>query len=182
MFKVAILTVSDRSSAGTRDDASGAVVRDMVAAGLEAEVVDYRVVPDERSLIEAALREWTDRRAADLILTTGGTGLAPRDITPEATRAVLEREVPGIPEAMRAASLAKTPFAMLSRMVAGTRGQTLIVNLPGSPKAVRENLAVILPALPHALEKLLGDPSDCAPLPPATEHPSNEEPSPAHAR
>src|ERR687886_442840 len=112
-------------------------------------------------------RGWADRREADLVLTTGGTGLAPRDVTPEATRAVVEREVPGIPEAMRAASLAKTPFAMLSRMVAGTRGQTLIVNLPGSPKAVREILDVVLPALPHALDKLLGDPNDCVPALPA---------------
>jgi len=165
MFRVAILTVSDRSAQGQRDDASGTVIREIVTSELEAEVVAYRVVPDERPEIEAALRAWADERAADLVLTTGGTGLAPRDITPDATRAVLDREVPGIPEAMRAASLQQTPFAMLSRMVAGTRGSTLIVNLPGSPKAVRENLAVILPALPHALEKLLGNPADCVPLP-----------------
>ena len=167
MFRVAILTVSDRSAEGTRQDESGAVIREMVTASLDANIVAYLVVPDERPAIEAALRGWADRREADLVLTTGGTGLAPRDVTPEATRAVVEREVPGIPEAMRAASLAKTPFAMLSRMVAGTRGQTLIVNLPGSPKAVRENLAVVLPALPHALDKLLGDPNDCVPAPPA---------------
>lgn len=165
MFRVAILTVSDRGAAGTREDESGAVARQMVQEALQATVVDYRIVPDERAAIEAVLRAWADRREADLVLTTGGTGLAPRDITPEATRAVIEREVPGIPEAMRAASLAQTPFAMLSRMVAGTRAATLIVNLPGSPKAVRENLAVVLPALPHALEKLMGDPNDCLPLP-----------------
>ena len=163
MYRVAILTISDRSSTGVRDDASGLVVRDMVLAGLQAEVVDYRIVPDERPEIEGALRTWADGGTVDLILTTGGTGLAPRDITPEATRAVIEREVPGIPEAMRAASLLKTPFAMLSRMVAGTRGRTLIINLPGSPKAVRENLEVVLPALAHGLDKLLGDPEDCAP-------------------
>ena len=165
MFRVAILTISDRSSAGTRDDQSGLVIRDLVLANLDATIVAYDIVPDEQDAVTAALRGWADSRAADLVLTTGGTGLAPRDITPEATRTVIEREVPGIPEAMRAASLAKTPFAMLSRMVAGTRGQTLIINLPGSPKAVRENLEAVLPALPHALEKLLGDPADCAPSP-----------------
>ena len=163
MFRVAILTVSDRGSQGQREDTSGAVIREMVAAGLDATVVDYQIVPDERPAIEGALRAWADGGAADLVLTTGGTGRAPRDVTPEATRAVIEREVPGIPEAMRSASLAKTPFAMLSRMVAGTRGRTLIINLPGSPKAVRENLEVVLPALAHGLDKLLGDPEDCAP-------------------
>ena len=139
MYRIAILTVSDRSSQGLRDDESGRVVRELVLDALQAEIVDYRVVPDERPAIEDALRGWADSRAADLVLTTGGTGLAPRDITPEATLAVIERQVPGIPEAMRAASLAITPMAMLSRMVAGTRGSTLIVNLPGSPKGVREN-------------------------------------------
>jgi molybdopterin adenylyltransferase len=162
-FRVAILTVSDRSSQGARADASGALIRELVTAELDAEVVAYRVVPDEQPEIAAVLREWADQRAADLILTTGGTGLAPRDVTPEATRSVIEREVPGIPEAMRAASLAVTPFAMLSRMVAGTRRQSLIINLPGSPKGVRENLLVVLPALAHGLDKLLGDPEDCAP-------------------
>ncbi len=163
MFRVAILTVSDRSSEGLRPDGSGTLIRDLISAELDAVIVAYRIVPDERPAIEATLREWADERQADLVLTTGGTGLAPRDVTPEATRAVIEREVPGIPEAMRAASLAVTPFAMLSRMVAGTRGRCLIINLPGSPKGVRENLGVVMPALKHGLEKLLGDPNDCAP-------------------
>lgn len=162
-FRVAILTVSDRSAQGVREDASGKLIRALVTAKLDAEVVAYQVVPDEQAHIAAVLQVWADDRVADLILTTGGTGLAPRDVTPEATRSVIEREVPGIPEAMRAASLAVTPFAMLSRMVAGTRGQTLIINLPGSPKGVRENLSVVLPALAHGLDKLLGDPEDCAP-------------------
>ena len=163
MFRVAILTVSDRSAQGVRADASGAVIHELIGAALTADVVAYRVVPDEQPQIAAVLREWADAHIADVILTTGGTGLAPRDVTPEATRAVIEREVPGIPEAMRAASLKVTPFAMLSRMVAGTRGRTLIINLPGSPKGVRENLVVVLPALAHGLDKLRGDPSDCAP-------------------
>ncbi len=154
MFRVAILTVSDRSAAGRREDESGAVIRELVAADLHATVVAYRVVPDEPAPIEAALRDWADHGEADLVLTTGGTGLAPRDITPEATRAVLEREVPGIPEAMRAASLARTPFAMLSRMVAGTRGRTLIVNLPGSPKAIGQSWPVVEPTLRHAAATL----------------------------
>jgi molybdenum cofactor synthesis domain-containing protein len=121
------------------------------------------VVPDERPLIEATLRAWADAHHLSLIVTTGGTGLAPRDRTPDATLAVLDYVVPGVAEAMRAASLAQTPLAMLSRAVAGVRGETLIINLPGSPKAVRECLAAIMPALPHALEKLAGDPADCAP-------------------
>ncbi|MBV9790535.1 MAG: molybdopterin adenylyltransferase [Chloroflexi bacterium] len=162
-FRVAILTVSDRSSQGVREDTSGKMIEALVTAKLDAEVVAYHVVPDEQAQIAAVLQVWADDRVADLILTTGGTGLAPRDVTPEATRSVIEREVPGIPEAMRAASLAVTPFAMLSRMVAGTRGQSLIINLPGSPKGVRENLNVVLPALAHGLDKLLGDPEDCAP-------------------
>ncbi len=163
MFRVGILTVSDRSAEGLRADGSGAVIRELITGELDAAIVAYRVVPDERPAIEAALREWSDEQQADLVLTTGGTGIAPRDVTPEATRAVIEREVPGIPEAMRAASMAVTPFSMLSRMVAGTRGRCLIINLPGSPKSVRENLGVVLPALKHGLEKLLGDPNDCAP-------------------
>ena len=162
-----MVTVSDSRSRGDRADTTTQIIRETISDAGGFDVVAAVLVPDEREEIEAALVRLADVDGCALVLTTGGTGLAPRDITPEATRAVLDREVPGIPEAMRAASLQRTPFAMLSRMVAGTRGGTLIINLPGSPKAVRENLAVIVPALPHAIEKLLGDPADCVPLPAA---------------
>lgn len=120
------------------------------------------IVPDEESEIKAVLISWADEEGADLILTTGGTGLSPRDVTPEATSAVIQRVVPGMAEAMRAESLLKTPHAMISRAVVGVRGKTLIVNLPGSPKGAVENLKVVLPALQHAIEKIQGDPSECA--------------------
>jgi len=154
MITVGILTVSDSSFSGQRTDESGPALREMVTTRLAAQVVAYEIVPDEQTIIEQKLAEWTDDRGIDLILTTGGTGFAPRDVTPEATRAVIEREAPGLMEAVRAATLKITPHAMLSRAVAGIRGQSLIVNLPGSPKAAKENLEVILPALPHGLEIL----------------------------
>ncbi|MCX7911793.1 MAG: molybdopterin adenylyltransferase [Dehalococcoidales bacterium] len=155
MISVGILTVSDKGSQGKRADISGDTIKEMVCR-LPASVVKYAIVPDEKDVIGARLMEWADGGGVDIILTTGGTGLAERDVTPEATLAVIEKAVPGIAEAMRAKSLEKTPLAMLSRMVAGVRGKCLIVNLPGSPKAVRECLEVVLPALPHAVDIIKG--------------------------
>ena len=160
MFKVVILTISDRGSKGERDDASGPLIQEMVK-DLPAEVIHYEIIPDERDEIIEALKKSADQMKADLILTTGGTGLSPRDVTPDATLKVIDKEVPGFAEAMRAESLKKTPHAMISRAITGIRHSSLIVNLPGSPKSVRENLSVILPALPHALSKLKGDPEEC---------------------
>jgi molybdenum cofactor synthesis domain-containing protein len=155
MIKVAILTVSDRSAQGAREDASGPALAQFITDRLPgADVAVTGTVPDDQATISGTLIEWSDGLHIDLILTTGGTGFAPRDVTPEATRAVLHREAPGLAEAMRAASLLITPHAMLSRAVAGIRGRTLIVNLPGSPKGAVENLATILPVLPHAMELL----------------------------
>ena len=160
MFKVVILTISDRGSRGEREDASGPLIEEMVK-NLPGQVIHYQIIPDEKEEIAEALRQSADQLKADLVLTTGGTGLSPRDVTPDATLKVIEKEVPGFSEAMRAESLKKTPHAMISRAVTGVRGSTLIVNLPGSPKSVRENLNVVLPALPHALSKLKGDPEEC---------------------
>ncbi len=161
MFTVGILTISDKGSRGERKDESGQVIREIIT-GMGARVVRYKIVPDEKDAISGTLIEWADATGIDLILTTGGTGLAPRDVTPEATLAVLEKLTPGFSEAMRAESMKKTPRGMLSRGVSGIIKRTLVINLPGSPRAVRECLEAILPALPHGLEMLSGKGSECA--------------------
>ena len=156
-IRFGILTLSDRSARGERADSSGVALASIVQSQGWS-VVKQSILPDDESAIRAALIEWSDRGEMDVILTTGGTGFARRDVTPEATRAVIQREAPGIAEAMRAESLKKTPHAMLSRAVAGIRGQTLIVNLPGSPKGAEENLTTIIAVLPHAVQLLKDDP------------------------
>jgi len=156
-IRCAILTVSDRSSQGLRPDLSGpALVTRAQEAGWQVSLT--AIVPDEIASIQQILTQWCDQENVDLILTTGGTGFAPRDITPEATQSLLERAAPGIPEAMRQVSLQKTPHAMLSRGLAGIRRRTLIINLPGSPKAALENLEVVIPVIDHAMELLHEDP------------------------
>ena len=163
MFKAAVITVSDRCARGERVDEGGPrVAQALTGAGYE--VVKTLIVPDEKEQIEAAIKALADARAAELIITTGGTGFAPRDVTPEATIAVCEKLCPGIPEAMRYASMQITPRAMLSRAQAGIRANSLIVNLPGSPKGAVENLEAVLPSLGHGLEMLSGRPADCAKL------------------
>jgi len=159
MITAAILTLSDKGSKGEREDSSGPLIGEMLK-GIDAQVKYNDILPDEKDLIKEKLIQYCD--LVDLVLTTGGTGLSPRDVTPEATLEVIERQVPGIAEAMRIEGLKKTRRSMLSRAVAGVRGSTLIVNLPGSPKAVRENLKIIVDVLPHAIEKIKGDPSECA--------------------
>jgi molybdenum cofactor synthesis domain-containing protein len=159
IISVGIITVSDSSARGEREDLGGPAIR-QVMLGAGAAIGGYVVVPDEQQQIADQICAMADERRFDLVLTTGGTGLAARDVTPQATQRCLDYEVPGIPEAMRAFSLTKTPAAMTSRAVAGVRGRTLVVNLPGSPKAVRECLEVLLPALPHAIGLLRGETGD----------------------
>ncbi len=158
MITVAVITLSDKGSKGERDDLSGSSIKEMLKQ-MGAVVEHYDILPDEKDMIKKKLIEYSNK--VDLILTTGGTGLSPRDVTPDATREVIEREVPGICEAMRMEGFKKTKRAMLSRAVAGVRGKTLIINLPGSPKAVKENLEVIMEILPHAIEKIKGDTTEC---------------------
>jgi len=150
-IKAGIITVSDRSSRGEREDKSGPVIQELLGS-IDAEIADYIIVPDEKGIIADAMKKLADETGVDLIVSTGGTGLAHRDVTPEATLEVIDKRVPGFEEAMRSESMKITPHGMLSRAVVGVRNQTLIINLPGSPKAVRETLSVVLPAIPHAIE------------------------------
>ena len=160
-YRAAIICASDRCFQGLREDASSPIIAEMLT-GQGYEATATIVLPDEYEALRMAMARIADEGSADLIVTTGGTGLAPRDVTPEATAAVIDRAVPGIPEAMRAESMKITPHGMLSRGIAGIRKRTLIINLPGSPKAARENLACVLPALDHALLVLTGGTQDCA--------------------
>ncbi|MFH2013157.1 MAG: molybdopterin adenylyltransferase [Pseudomonadota bacterium] len=162
MITVGVLTISDRGSRGERKDQSGLEIIERLIKDLPAKVDAHEIIPDEQDVIASRLIDYTDNKKLDLIITTGGTGVAPRDVTPDATLSVIDKEVPGMAEAMRLQGLKKTPHAMISRAVVGVRKMSLIVNLPGSPKAVLENLDAILPSIPHAIEKIKGDPSECA--------------------
>ena len=159
-MRAAILTLSDKGSRGERADVSGPALAFWLSERA-VEIARSELIADEAELISAKLAEWADGGEFDLILTTGGTGVSPRDVTPEATERVLDRVIPGFGEAMRAASLSKTPQAMISRAVSGVRKRTLIVNLPGSPRGAIENLEAVWPAIPHALRKIQGDTDDC---------------------
>ena len=159
-YSCGILTVSDKGSRGEREDTSGPNLKKLLTEN-GFSVVAYEIVADQPDDISRVLTDWADNRAIDLILSTGGTGVSPSDLTPEATRPILEREIPGIGEAMRQASLLKTPNAILSRGIAGIRKQSLIINLPGSKKAAQENIEAVLAALPHAIYKLQGGTKDC---------------------
>ncbi len=160
MFTVGIITVSDKGAAGQRKDLCKPIIEELIG-GIGGEVIDYRIVPDEQRQIADRIVFMADDRGVDLVLTTGGTGFSPRDVTPEATLSVIERQVPGIPEAIRCISMQSTPNAMLSRAISGIRGKTLIINLPGSPRGVTESLEIILPALSHGLLILQGKTGEC---------------------
>ena len=159
MMTAAILTLSDKGSKGEREDLGGPAIKEIIRT-INADVRYYEIIPDEKELIKEKLIKYSN--SVDVIITTGGTGLSPRDVTPDATREVIDWEIPGIAEAMRMAGLGKTKRAMLSRAVAGVRGKTLIINLPGSPKAVTEGLEAIMDVLPHAVEKIKGSTEECA--------------------
>ena len=160
MINVGVITISDKGSRGEREDLSVEEIKKLIQK-LPLQITAYTIIPDEIETIVNTLIRYVDEKKLDLIITSGGTGLSPRDVTPEAMRKVIEKEIPGMAEAMRFESLKKTPFGMLSRAIVGTRGHSLIINLPGSPKGVRENLSIILPVISHALDKLKGDPTDC---------------------
>ena len=160
-MKAGILTISDKGSRQERVDTSGPAVT-AVLKEIGAVIEKYEIIPDENDVIARKLVEYADELRLDLVVTTGGTGVAPRDVTPDATRMVIEKEIPGMAEAMRMESLKKTPHAVISRALAGIRGRTLIINLPGSPRGATENLRAILDAIPHAVAKIQGDPADCA--------------------
>lgn len=160
-MKAAILTLSDKGARGERADASGPALEKWLAER-EVKTLHMEIIPDDEETIVVKLMGWADSKAFDLILTTGGTGVSPRDVTPDATLRVLDRVIPGFGEVMRAESMKKTPRAMISRAVAGIRGETLIINLPGSPKGAVENLEAVWPAVPHAVEKIKGDQGECA--------------------
>jgi molybdopterin adenylyltransferase len=162
MKRAGVLTLSDKSSAGERQDKSGPIIQDMLKdLGISIEITT--IIPDDLELIRNLLITWCDEMCLDLIVTTGGTGLSPRDVTPDATLSVIEKRVPGMEEVMRTVSLQKTPHAMISRAIVGVRKHTLIINLPGSPSGVKDCLGSIATAIPHALDKLGGDMSECAP-------------------
>lgn len=163
LYRCGVLTLSDKGARGEREDTSGPLIQEMLQ-GEGYEIAAYQIIPDQQGLIEQTLTDWVDKRQLDLIVTTGGTGVSPRDRTPEATKAVIELEVPGLSEAMRQASLHKTIQAVWSRGIAGIRKGCLILNLPGSRKAAQENLATVLPALAHGLDKLKGSDADCGRL------------------
>ncbi len=162
MVKVGILVISDRASRGEREDESGPAIKKIISKISSYRAIKYEIIPDEKEIISKKLKEWVDGLRLDLILTSGGTGIGPRDVTPEATKGVIEKEVSGFGEAMRVKGLEKTPFSMLSRAIAGIRKKSLIINLPGSPRAVKENLEVILPAVKHGIEILKGKTGECS--------------------
>lgn len=181
MITVGILTVSDKAAAGEREDLSGATIMEMVKE-IGGEVRHYALIPDEKNRIATQMKTMADQMELDLVLTTGGTGLSPTDVTPEATMEVIDKQVPGIVEAMRAEGFKSTPNAVLSRAVAGVRKKTLVINLPGSPKAVRESLSVVLNTLPHAIEIIKEEAGECAqtqsPESPPENPPSEASPRP----
>ncbi|MBO8144540.1 MAG: MogA/MoaB family molybdenum cofactor biosynthesis protein [Thermodesulfobacterium sp.] len=161
MIKVGILTLSDKGSKGEREDLSGKTLKDLCQSQ-GWDVIKYTILPDEKNQIIKTLKSWVDKEKLDLIITNGGTGVYPRDVTPEATKEVIEKEIPGIPEYIRYISYSITPMAALTRGIAGVRKNTLIINLPGSPKAIREIFPNLIPIIKHAIEKIKGDPSECA--------------------